>query len=99
MVSIYISRSHGMNENLLSTLFQQLPKPVILIEEFNGYHQIWGSPANDYREFQVLSFKNKKLTENFKRRETHKNIGHHKVGNSHHILYSPSYPEMSQAAL
>ena len=30
IVSIYNSRSHAISENLLSTLFQQIPKPVIL---------------------------------------------------------------------
>ena len=47
IVSIYNLRSHNISENLLSTLFQQLPKPVILRGDFNSYHQIWGSPAND----------------------------------------------------
>ena len=44
IVSIYNSRSHEISENLLSTLFHQLPKPVILTRDFNSYNQIWGSP-------------------------------------------------------
>ena len=46
IVSIYNSLSH---ENLLSTLFQHLPKPVVMIRDFNSYNQIWGSRANDNR--------------------------------------------------
>ena len=59
LVSIYNSRSHTINENLFSTLFQQLPKPVILAGDFNRYHQTWESPANYNRGCQVLNFINK----------------------------------------
>ena len=56
MVSINNSRSHEIDQNLLSTLFHQLPKPVILTEDFNSYNQIWGSPENDVRGVKVLKF-------------------------------------------
>ena len=49
VVSIYNSPSQDINENLLSTIFRQLPKPVILKGEFNSYNQIWVSPENDVR--------------------------------------------------
>ena len=47
IVSIYNSRSYDKGKNLLSTLFQQIPKPVISTGDFNSYNQIRGSPAND----------------------------------------------------
>ena len=56
IVSIYNSRDEDIGENLLSTLVQQLPKPVILTGDFNRYNQIWGSPINDNRGDKVLSF-------------------------------------------
>ena len=37
-VSISNLRSHNTSENLLSIIFQQLPKPVILTGDFNSYH-------------------------------------------------------------
>ena len=40
IVSIYNSRSHAISENLLSTLFQQIPKPLILTGELNSYHKV-----------------------------------------------------------
>ena len=58
-VSIYNSGSHDINENLLSALFQQLYKAVIVTVDSNSYHQIWGNPANDNRGRQVLSHINK----------------------------------------
>ena len=55
--SIYNSRSHDIRENLLSILFQQLSRPVILTGYLNNYNQIWGSLVNDnYRGDKVLSF-------------------------------------------
>ena len=53
IVFIYKSRSHAIIENLLSTLFQELPKPVTLTGNFNSYYQIWESPAYDNRGCQV----------------------------------------------
>ena len=55
IVSIYNTRSRDIRENLLSTLFQQLPKHVILTRDLNSYHQIWGSPLNDNRGRKVLN--------------------------------------------
>ena len=54
IVSIYNSRSQEISESLLSTLFHQLPKPVLLTGDFNSYNQAWGSPENDARGFEVL---------------------------------------------
>ena len=59
IISVYNSRKHDIRENLISALFQYLPKPVLLTGVFNSYHQLEGNPANDYRRCQVLSFNNK----------------------------------------
>ena len=56
IVSIYNSRIHDINENLLTTLFNLLPKPVILTGDFNSYIRIWGSPENDVGGVKVLEF-------------------------------------------
>ena len=45
-----------LSEGLIPTLFQHFPKPVTLTGVFNSYHQIWGSPGNDNKGCQVLSF-------------------------------------------
>ena len=59
IASIYSSQSHDISENLLSTIFQQLPNPLIMTGDFNSFDQIWGSPVNDNRGDNVLSFINK----------------------------------------
>ena len=58
IVSIYNSRCHNISNTLLSALFQQLPKTVILTVDFNSYHQIGKNPTNNNRECQVQSFIN-----------------------------------------
>ena len=64
IVSLYNSRSHDISENVLSTLFQQLPKPVTLTGDFNSYNQIRGSPVNDNRGDKVLTFNDKNRINN-----------------------------------
>ena len=66
IVSINSSRSHDTDENLLSTLFQQLPKPVTLTGDFNSYNQTWGSQVNDNRGQKGLSIINKNQLNNSK---------------------------------
>ena len=60
IVSIYNALSHDLSENLLSTLFNQVPKPVILTGDFISYNQIWRSPKNDVRGVKVFDFIEKK---------------------------------------
>ena len=59
IVSFCNSRSQDISENLLSTLFQQLPNPVILTGDFSRFKQIRGSLVNDNRGDKVLTFFNK----------------------------------------
>ena len=54
-VSIYNSRSHDISEKLLSNLFQQLTKSVIMTGDFNSYKQTLGSPVNDNRGDKVFT--------------------------------------------
>ena len=56
VASIYNSRSHQINESLLTDILKQLPKPVILTGDFNAYHHVWGSPEIDNRGTQVFNF-------------------------------------------
>ena len=58
IVSIYNSRRHEISKNLLSTLFQQLPEPVILTGDFTSYNQYRGNQVNDNRGDKVLNFIN-----------------------------------------
>ena len=42
VVSIYSSRSHRLTDALMTELSQQLPSPVLLLGDFNSYHEMWG---------------------------------------------------------
>ena len=102
IVSICNSRSHAMNENLLSTLFQQLPEPVISAGHFNSYLQIWGNPESDNRGCQVLSYINKNQRKilndgrHTRTSATSKSAIDLTIASP---LNSPSYPGMSQTVL
>jgi len=47
--SVYISRSHVLNETNLVGLLNQLPSPYVVMGDFNGYNQLWGSNRTDGR--------------------------------------------------
>ena len=49
VVSIYSSRSHRLTEALMTELSQQLPSPVLLLGDFNSYHDMWGCERTDPR--------------------------------------------------
>lgn len=49
LCSIYISRSHNLNEQELNQLLTQLPAPYILLGDFNSYSRLWGSAVTDTR--------------------------------------------------
>ena len=55
-IIIYISRSHEINEQFLTDLFQQLPEPVKFKGVFNRYNEFWGNTSNDSRGNQVFDF-------------------------------------------
>ena len=52
IVSIFNSRSQDIRENISSTLFQELLKPVILTRDFNSFHQIFGNQFNNNKGFR-----------------------------------------------
>ena len=56
--NIYNSRSHALNKDLLTNLFQQLPQPVLLLGDFNAYNTMWGSITTDRRGLDVENFAN-----------------------------------------
>ena len=47
--NIYSSRSHQLTATDLNDLIAQLPRPLILLGDFNAYHQMWGSINCDAR--------------------------------------------------
>ena len=42
--NIYLPRSHNFNLVKLQQLTDQLPKPYIIVEDFNSHNEPWGSP-------------------------------------------------------
>ena len=42
VASVYFSAAHEFFYNILLQLINQLPKPFILLGDFNSYHQMWG---------------------------------------------------------
>jgi len=56
IVSVYNSRNHELGERLLSNLKNQLPLPVLITGDFNGYHPLWGSDTADSRGTQISNF-------------------------------------------
>ena len=49
VASIYLSRAHQINKQNLIKLIKQLPKPLILLGDFNSYNMMWGSRETDAR--------------------------------------------------
>ena len=49
--SLYIPLHDPINENELNNLIEQLPKPFILMGDFNSYNIIWGSKTTNKRDW------------------------------------------------
>ena len=49
VVSIYSSRNHDLTEALMTDLLNQLHHPVLLLGDFNSYHEVWGCVRTDPR--------------------------------------------------
>ena len=47
--SLYIPPHDPINENELNNLIEQLPKPFILMADFNSHNIIWGSKTTNKR--------------------------------------------------
>jgi len=54
--NVYSSRSHTLSEELLNTLYNQLPPPVILVGDFNGFNPLWGCNSVDVRGREIEKF-------------------------------------------
>ena len=49
LASIYIPHSKNLNCNELRDGVRQLPKPIILMGDFNAHHEMWGNDRTDQR--------------------------------------------------
>ena len=56
LYSIYLSRSHDVQQRLLQDLYEQLPQPVLILGDFNAYNEIWASTSTDPRGRIVENF-------------------------------------------
>ena len=52
--SLYIRPHDPINENEFNNLIEQLPKPFILMGDFNSHNIIWGSKTTNKRGRQIL---------------------------------------------
>jgi ribonuclease HI len=56
--SIYNSRSHELTSANLINLFNQLPQPVMILGDLNGYNRLWGGQTTDARGKIIENFLN-----------------------------------------
>ena len=49
IASVYFSRAHNFTYDILRNLIEQLPQPLLVLGDFNSYHQMWGSDMTDAR--------------------------------------------------
>jgi ribonuclease HI len=54
LVSIYIPHPSSSTSNEIDVLFSSLPKPVLIMGDFNAQHQSWGSSSSSYYGNRVL---------------------------------------------
>ena len=54
--NVYNSRSHNLTETLLTQLFAEIPKPCIILGDFNAYSPRWGCASSDTRGRIIESF-------------------------------------------
>ena len=54
--NVYSPRSHQLSEQILEDLLAQLPSPVLILGDFNAYHELWGDRAADARGNVIHSF-------------------------------------------
>ena len=56
LCNVYNSRSHNLSANLLNQLYSELPKPCIILGDFNAYSPLWGCASSDTRGNIIASF-------------------------------------------
>ena len=47
--NVYIAGSHEFSRQLMTDLTQQLPRPFVLMGDFNSYHELWGCEERNIR--------------------------------------------------
>ena len=52
--SLYISPNTPLDKADLKALIQQLPRPFLLLGDFNAKHSLWGSPVDDVQGRTVV---------------------------------------------
>ena len=52
--NIYIPPSYTPDANELQTLFNQLPKPCMMLGDFNAHHQRWGCQTRNNKRGEIL---------------------------------------------
>lgn len=57
--SIYISHNHMFNQAVITDLTNQLQKPFIMMGDFNGHNELWGSSRNDARGNMIETYINR----------------------------------------
>ena len=56
LCSVYVTRSQIVTEQMMTELVRQLPPSVIIMGDFNAYHQLWGNTTTDARGRYVEDF-------------------------------------------
>ena len=56
LCSLYIPPSQDVSSNDLEDLIRQLPKPFILLGDFNSHNPLWGSNSQDHRGKRLENF-------------------------------------------
>ncbi|XP_044582995.1 uncharacterized protein LOC123264014 [Cotesia glomerata] len=56
LCNIYIPNSKALEIEELSRIAKQLPKPFILLGDFNCHHEFWGSDFQDPRGIQIANW-------------------------------------------
>ncbi|KAL1446969.1 hypothetical protein WDU94_012254 [Cyamophila willieti] len=54
--NIYIPSNVQLSLSHLQSIYNQLPKPCIIVGDVNAHHSLWGSPFNDPRGDCICSF-------------------------------------------
>ena len=59
LCSIYLPSHQQIDENKLENLIQLMPKPFILLGDFNSHNTLWGCKENDTKGNRIENFINK----------------------------------------
>lgn len=54
--NVYIDHRIILNPSMLQSLYNQLPKPCLIVGDFNSHHPLWGSPNHNNRGLIIEQF-------------------------------------------